>query len=107
MERYAFKEVWAIDVVNEFLSDAGTMHVSSPWFGIDDFLCKCFRWAKEANPDVVLWYNDFGHESTEVGYEATKSDAVFNLVKSMKERGDDCPVDAVGFESHIQFNWTY
>jgi len=35
-----------------------------------------------------------------------KSDKVFNMIKSMKQRGEnECPIDGVGFQNHININY--
>jgi len=52
-----------------------------------------FRTARAADPNVALFYNDYGDETS--GGTATK---VHNLVAPLKQKG---LVDAVGFQSHF------
>jgi endo-1,4-beta-xylanase len=53
-----------------------------------------FQAARETDPNAILIYNDSGQETARL----PKSDKVFNMVKSLKEKG---LVDAVGFQMHI------
>ena len=59
-----------------------------------DWVDKVFRWAREAEPQARLWYNENRAEGLGV-----KSDCVYAMVKGMKERG--VPVDGVGMQSHF------
>lgn len=94
--------VW--DVVNEAISDGPSLvNKTSPWSIIDDYICKAFKAAKEANPKIKLFYNDYKHAST-TGIYATKADRVYNLVKNLKENG--CGIDGVGFQNHIDIEYS-
>lgn len=94
----------AWDVVNEAVSDDATGDIikMSPWSFIDDYICKAFKAAKEANPNIKLFYNDYKHASM-TGIYKTKSDRVFELVKTLKTNG--CGIDGVGFQSHIDIEY--
>jgi endo-1,4-beta-xylanase len=59
-----------------------------------DYVDMAFRWAREADPDVKLFYNDTGGEGL-----GAKSDAVYNLVKGMLDRG--VPLDGIGLQMHV------
>jgi endo-1,4-beta-xylanase len=88
------------DVVNEALSDGGEDILrDSPWRRIigDDFLDYAFRYAKEADPDAELYYNDYSLEN-----ERKRANAV-TLIKGMLERG--VPIDGIGTQSHFQLNY--
>ena len=101
--RYAGKyHAW--DVVNEAInvsSSPATLN-DSVWAKVDDFVCKAFRWAHEADPTAQLFYNDYNHASS-TGWSKGKSDAVFNLVQDLKNR--DCPIHGVGFQLHVDTNF--
>ncbi|MFN8417645.1 MAG: endo-1,4-beta-xylanase [Anaerolineae bacterium] len=86
--------IW--DVVNEGIADGnGKMRVT-PWQQMigDDYIELAFRFAHEADPEALLFYNDYGAE----GMNA-KSDAIYNMVKDFKARG--VPIDGVGLQAHL------
>ncbi len=92
-------KVYSWDVVNEALSDGGPEILrSSPWRKIigDDFLDHAFRFAREADPDVQLYYNDYSLENPR------KRENCVKLLKGMIERG--VPIDGVGTQAHFQLN---
>ncbi|NQX01330.1 endo-1,4-beta-xylanase, partial [bacterium] len=87
------------DVVNEALSDGGPDILrDSPWRRIigDDFIDYAFRYAKEADPNAELYYNDYSLEN-----ERKRANCV-KLVKGMLER--KVPIDGIGTQSHFQLN---
>lgn len=101
MKHYA-GQVFAWDVVNEALDENGDLR-HSPWFnrpgiGLSDkrtaYIEQAFRWAREADPRALLFYNDNGGEGLN-----RKSDAVYAMIKDFKHRG--VPVDGVGLQMHI------
>jgi endo-1,4-beta-xylanase len=55
---------------------------------------QAFRWAQEADPKALLFYNDNGGEEIN-----RKSDAIYAMVKNFKHRG--VPIDGVGLQMHI------
>ncbi len=83
------------DVVNEAIDWDGSMR-DTLWLQNlgPDYIDKAFEWAHEADPDAKLYYNDYGAEGL-----GDKSDAVYELVKSMVERG--VPIDGVGLQGHF------
>lgn len=101
MKHYAGK-VFAWDVVNEsFLADGSvepSIWYDSPGIGFKGkgtaYIEQAFRWAREADPKALLFYNDYDTE----GINA-KSDAVYEMVKDFKRRG--VPIDGVGIQAHI------
>jgi len=85
------------DVVNEALSDGGPAILrDSPWRRIigDDFIDHAFRYAREADPDVELYYNDYGLEN------GRKRENCVKLLKGLLDRG--VPITGVGTQSHFQ-----
>jgi endo-1,4-beta-xylanase len=96
------RKVFAWDVVNEaFDAHGGLSH--SIWFdrpGIGlaregtAYIEQAFRWAREADPAALLFYNDYAAE----GMNA-KSDAIYAMVKDFKRRG--VPIDGVGLQMHL------
>jgi len=58
------------------------------------FIDEAFTAARAADPNALLIYNDYSTEGMN-----DKSNAVYEMVKSMKERG--IPIDGVGIQTHI------
>jgi endo-1,4-beta-xylanase len=86
-------DVW--DVVNEAVTDAGDLR-DTVWLRTigPEYIDLAFQWAHEADPDALLFYNDYGAEGINM-----KSDAIYALVKDMRERG--VPVHGVGLQAHL------
>jgi endo-1,4-beta-xylanase len=86
------------DVVNEALSDDGTMR-QSLWYKIigPDFIEKAFQYAHEADPKAELVYNDYSLEN-----EPKRSGAIA-LVKKM--RADGVYITGVGIQGHDHLDW--
>ncbi len=101
MKHYA-GEVFAWDVVNEVFEADGDVEPSiwydQPGIGLNGqgtvYVEKAFRWAREADPRALLFYNDYDTEGLN-----PKSDAVYAMVKDFKRRG--VPIDGVGIQAHI------
>jgi endo-1,4-beta-xylanase len=83
------------DVVNEGISD---------WWGLrktiwmrtigPEYIQMAFRFAHEADPDAVLFYNDYGVEGL-----GKKSERMYELISELLER--DAPIHGVGLQSHL------
>jgi GH35 family endo-1,4-beta-xylanase/enterochelin esterase-like enzyme len=100
--------VYAWDVVNEAMADDG----QGPRFGFgrggqepspyrqsrhfklcgDEFIAKAFQFAREADPNTLLFYNDY---ST---IDDGKRERIYNMVKKMKDAG--VPIDGIGMQGH-------
>lgn len=96
-------EVFAWDVVNEALADDGSGLRDSIWYnqpGIGlsgpGYIDQAFRWAHAADPDALLFYNDY---SVEDALNNPKSDAMYSLLLGMLERG--VPLHGVGLQLHL------
>ena len=88
------------DVVNEAFEDTGVLR-NSIWvqkLGAD-YIARAFEYAHQADPNALLFYNDYGHE-----YSVTKRTAIINLVNSLKARG--IPVHGIGMQMHTRYNQT-
>jgi endo-1,4-beta-xylanase len=85
--------IW--DVVNESIDDQGNLR-DNIWLRVigPDYIDLAFRWAHEANPQALLFYNDYGGEGL-----GRKSDAIYNLLKGLLARG--VPVNGVGLQMHV------
>jgi endo-1,4-beta-xylanase len=101
MRHYRGK-VFAWDVVNEvFLADGSvepSVWYDQPGIGLKRkgtaYVERAFRWARAADPDALLFYNDYDTEGVN-----PKSDAVYAMVKDFRARG--VPIDGVGIQAHI------
>lgn len=92
--RYKGK-IYAWDVVNEAVSDRqGEFLRNSLWFQIcgEDFITHAFRYAHEADPNAVLFYNDYNTE------DPAKRDKVYRLLKKLRDA--NVPVHAIGLQGH-------
>lgn len=94
VKRYK-SDIYAWDVVNEVISDEeGEMYRPSHWQTIagPEFINKAFEFAHEADPDAILFYNDYNES------DPRKSDKIYKLVKSLVEQG--VPIHGVGLQAH-------
>jgi GH35 family endo-1,4-beta-xylanase len=89
------------DVVNEFLDETQSDGLrKSIWRNIigPDYIDYAFKYAREADPNALLFYNDYGIQNSEI----STSNLAYNIVKKMVARG--VPIDGVGFQMHCYFN---
>jgi endo-1,4-beta-xylanase len=88
------------DVVNEYFNDDGTIR-TSVWVKNlgPDYIARCFQYAHQADPDAILFYNDYGHE-----YSSAKRSAIANLINSFKTRG--IPIHGIGMQFHMTYTQT-
>ena len=86
------------DVVNEAINDgegvAGENLRQSQWLKIvgADYLAQAFRFAREADPDVPLLYNDYSIES------GAKHQSSLLLLRRLID--DGAPITGVGIQGH-------
>ena len=97
VDRYRGQLV-AWDVVNEAIADNASLRDTIWLKGIgSEYIEMAFRWAHEADPQVRLFYNDYGGEDL-----GKKSDAIYALVKDLRQR--DVPIHGIGLQMHISIN---
>lgn len=92
-------EVYAWDVVNEAVSDNKEEYLrNSLWYQIcgDEFIYKAFQWAHEADPNALLFYNDYNE------INPVKREKIIRLVKSLQEKG--IPINGIGLQGHWAIN---
>ena len=96
--RYKGK-VAAWDVVNEAFESSGGNYRESFWYKRlgNSYIEKAFRYAHEADPDAILFYNDFNIER-----DTVKLNAVLNMVNEFKAKG--VPISGIGFQMHIRMD---
>ena len=90
------------DVVNEPFSDSAGALRNSIWQQVigNDYIDSAFVWAHRADPDARLFLNEYGGEL----YGTTKSNAMYNYVTAMKNRG--IPIHGVGLQCHFTVSKT-
>lgn len=92
--------VYAWDVVNEAVSDDGTMRTASNWYkvyGDASYITDAFTFARKyAASDVKLFYNDYNE------YASAKRDRIYMLVKELYDAG---LCDGVGMQSHYSMDY--
>jgi endo-1,4-beta-xylanase len=88
--------VIAWDVVNEAVADDGSGlrdTVFRQKLG-DQYIADAFRLARQADPQALLFYNDYGGEGL-----SAKSDRIYSLVQGLRAQG--VPIDGVGLQMHV------
>ncbi|WP_443097789.1 endo-1,4-beta-xylanase [Treponema succinifaciens] len=101
MSRYKGK-IAEYDVVNEMFNEDGSMR-QNIWYKTigADYIELALKKAHQVDPDAKLLLNEFNNE--EKGHP--KADAMYNLVKNLKERG--IPIDGVGMQLHLDARISY
>ena len=102
-------QVTSWDVVNEAIRDDngalrnldvspgdGTGSIWRQHLG-PDYIARAFQYAHEADPNALLFYNDYGQE-----WNSVKLDSIVALVTNLKKRG--VPVSGAGMQMHIDIN---
>lgn len=88
-------EIYCWDVVNEAIADEGSELLrSSKWLeGVgEDFIGKAFEFAHKANPDALLFYNDYNETNP------VKREKINKLVKNLLDQG--APIHGIGLQGH-------
>ena len=86
------------DVVNEALNDDGTLRESN-FLKIagEGYIEKAFEFAREADPNAELYYNDYNLVKPD------KLDGALRIVKNLKDKG--MRIDGVGIQAHWELNY--
>jgi endo-1,4-beta-xylanase len=85
------------DVVNEAFGEEGLLR-DSFWkqkLG-NDYIAKCLKWVKEADPDVKLFYNDYF-----LLLPSSKFSAIFAMIDDFQKRNPPVPIDGIGIQMHV------
>jgi len=98
VSRYKGK-VDAWDVVNEGMNTVGGEYRETMWYNAlgKDYIAKAFRYAHEADPDAILFYNDFNIER-----DTAKMHGVLRMIDDLKKQG--VPVSGLGFQMHLRMD---
>ena len=97
-------KVWAWDVVNEAFApgepgvETENGWRKSEWYRIigPDFIALAFQFAHEADPEALLFYNDYGTESP------AKRQLILDLVRSLRKKG--IRIDGIGHQAHVHLS---
>ena len=87
------------DVVNEALADSDDQYLrDSGWTRAtgEEFIVKAFEYARAADPDALLIYNDYRCDTD------GKREKLLRLVRTLKEH--HAPVDAIGLQGHYELD---
>ncbi|MFD9819879.1 endo-1,4-beta-xylanase [Streptomyces violascens] len=88
-------KLYSWDVVNEPFNEDGSFRADAFYNAMGNgFVADALRTAHAADPTAKLYLNDYNIEG-----QNPKSDAMYNLVKSLKSQG--VPLDGVGFQAHF------
>ena len=94
-------DVYAYSAVNEELVFGTTDWDTSSWRQCvgEGFIDSVFVWARDEDPNVLLYYNETNAEGTGSDLIGQRSDAVFEKVRKMSQ--DGLPIDGVGMQMHV------
>lgn len=89
--------IYGWDVVNEVISDDANEDAylrPSKWLDIagESFIAKAFEFAHEADPQALLFYNDYNESNPH------KRERIYRLVRSLLDQG--VPIHGVGLQAH-------
>ncbi|QNP73935.1 endo-1,4-beta-xylanase [Streptomyces roseirectus] len=94
-------KLYAWDVVNEAFNEDGTYRETVFYKTLGPgYIADALRWARQADPRVKLYLNDYNIEAI-----GPKSDAYYKLAKELKAQG--VPLDGVGFQAHLALQYGY
>ncbi|MEH6992152.1 endo-1,4-beta-xylanase [Neobacillus drentensis] len=88
-------QIYCWDVVNEAIKDEGPeLFRETKWLEIigEDYIKKAFEFAHEADPEALLFYNDYNESNPQ------KCEKIYMLVKSLVDKG--VPIHGVGLQAH-------
>lgn len=91
--------IYAWDVVNEAISDKADEYFRpSLFYRIcgEDYVAKAFEYAHAADPDALLFYNDYNEISP------VKREKIIRMVKDLQAKG--IPIHGIGLQGHWAVN---
>ena len=93
------------DVVNEAIEpdqgDVAGLRINSPWYKAfgPRYIDLAFQAAREADPNCLLFYNDYSTEM-DCAIDERRRTAVLKLLENLKSR--NVPIDGFGMQSHLK-----
>lgn len=102
-------EIMSWDVVNEVIADGVTLPQDGDWTKClretkwleaigPEYISMAYTFAKEADPNAKLYYNDYNLNVKE------KADIAYAMIKDLREQG--VPIDGIGMQAHYDINTT-
>jgi endo-1,4-beta-xylanase len=96
--KYYRGRVFAWDVLNEAVAGGGRIRQTFWYQNIGPrYLGMVFRWAHQADPNALLFYNDYSCEGLD-----KKSDGVYDLMKKLVKY--KVPIDGIGLQMHLNLD---
>ncbi|WP_081894262.1 endo-1,4-beta-xylanase [Muricauda sp. MAR_2010_75] len=86
------------DIVNEYFDGASVRNSLFTQRIGNDFHEKAFQWAREADPDVKLFYNDYN-----IAGQVDKRNAIIGMVNNFIT--NSIPIDGIGMQMHLNHDW--
>lgn len=86
------------DVVNEYFDGSSVRSSLFTQRIGNDFHEKAFQWAREADPDVKLFYNDYN-----IAGQVDKRNAIISMVNNFIT--NSIPIDGIGMQMHLNHDW--
>lgn len=94
-------QLYAWDVVNEAFNEDGSYRENIFYKTLGPgYIADALRWARQADPKVKLYLNDYNIEAV-----GPKSDAYYTLAKQLKAQG--VPLDGIGLQAHLALQYGY
>jgi len=91
-------QIYAWDVVNEALDENG-LFKNTIWLQMigPEYIALSFKWAHEADPDALLFYNDFSGDMS-----GKKTRAIYALADGLLAQR--IPINGIGLQMHTFIN---
>jgi endo-1,4-beta-xylanase len=68
-----------------------------------EYIGMAFRWAREADPEAILIFNDANNESPRDASSSLTIDRMYTLLRQLKD--DNVPIDVIGMQMHLLLPW--
>jgi endo-1,4-beta-xylanase len=99
--------VWQWDVANEFFTDTDPSRINPDNFWVshlgEGIIAEAFRWAHRADPDALLFYNDYNIGGEDISN--AKADAVYAWAQRVLAQG--VPIDGIGDQGHLDTQYPF
>lgn len=95
------EEIYCWDVVNEAIDDNDSILLhENKWLTSigSDYIDKAFQYAHEADPNALLFYNDYN------AMIESKREKIYQLIKGLVDRGT--PIHGIGLQGHFDIYFT-